>query len=268
MSTLEDRIMNINRIVSIYFSPNGTTKKIVNRVAKSIGNYDMQEVNLTSKENRSVKRSFSENDLVIIGLPVYADRLPALSKEIFENLEGNNTPTVTIVSYGNRAYGDALLELKNSLVKSGMRVISGAAIVAEHCFNKNVATSRPDAKDDIKILDYANRIHAKIQSIQTIESLSDIFVTGNYPYQPLKTHQVPTGDEKCIECGLCKENCPVNAIHESNYRLTDGEVCIGCGRCVNICPTGSRAVRNEGFIQFIKKLEEIAGERKEMEVFI
>ena len=260
--------MIITRIITIYFSPNGTTKKIVNKIAKGLGNYDIQEVNLTAKENRNVERHFNEDDLVIIGLPVYADRLPELSKEIFKNIKGNNTPTVAIVSYGNRAYGDALLELKDSLVKLGMRVIAGSAIVAEHCFNKNVASNRPDAEDDIKILDFANQINDKIQSIKTIESLPDVFVKGNYPYHPLKSHQVPSGDEKCIACGLCKENCPVNAIHESNFKLTDGEVCIGCGSCVNICPTGSRAVRNEGFIQFIKKLEEIAKERKEMEVFI
>ncbi|MDD3891205.1 MAG: EFR1 family ferrodoxin [Bacteroidales bacterium] len=260
--------MIIKKVTSVYFSPNGTTKEIVNKVAKGMGDYEIQEIDLTSVESRNIKRNFEKDELLIFGLPVYSDRLPGLSNDIFENIKGNNTPAIAIVSYGNREYGDALLELKDNLIEADMRVISGAAIVAEHCLNKNIATSRPDERDDLKIADYANRIKEKIKNIQTIETLEDIHVKGNYPYHPIKANQIPTGDDKCIECGLCKTNCPVNAIRESNYRLTDSDLCIGCGSCINVCPTGARAIRNEGFIHFIKKLEEIAKERKEIEFFI
>lgn len=260
--------MSISKIVSIYFSPNGTTKQIVNKIAQGIGNYDVQEIDLTSADNRNIEQNFSNDELVIVGLPVYSDRLPKLSKEIFNRLKGNNAPTIAIVTYGNRDYGDALLELKDSLIESGMKVISGAAIVAEHCLNKNVATNRPDEKDDVKILEYAMRINEKINTTQTLETLPDIHVKGNFPYSPIKPNQVPTGDEKCIACGLCKEACPVDAIDESNYKFTDSNACIGCGKCVNICPTGARAIKNEKFNGLIKNLEVKAKDRKEMEVFI
>lgn len=259
--------MKINKITSIYFSPNGTTKQIVNKVAKGTGIGDVQEVDLTVAENRSAEMNFDSDELVIIGFPVYADRLPALSNAIFKNIKGNNTPVVAVVSYGNRAYGDALLESKDNLTKSNMKVVSAAAVVAEHCFNASVATNRPDEKDDLKILDYANQIREKIKNTST-DSFSDLQVKGNFPYRTLKSHLVPTGDDKCTLCGLCAENCPTHAIHKRNYRLTDDDICLGCGRCVNICPTGARAIRNESFIQFVKKLEEIAKERKEIEVFI
>jgi ferredoxin len=260
--------MIITRIISIYFSPNGTTKKIVTKTAKGIGNSEIQEIDLNTIESRKVERNFSKDELVIVGFPVYSGRLPKLSEEIFKNIKGNNTPAIAIVSYGNREYGDALLELKDNLIKSGMKVISGAAVVAEHCYNKNVATNRPDEKDDLKILDYANRVNDKIKNIITIEKLPVLYIKGHSPYRPLKSNQIPTGDKKCIECGICKESCPVNAIDEINFRLTDSDICIGCGRCINVCPTNARAIRNEGFIQFMKKLEDIAKERKEIEDFI
>lgn len=41
--------------------------------------------------------------------------------------------------------------------------------------------------------------------------------------------------DKCIKCGKCAEECPVDAIYldpESNLPY----LCIHCGRCVSFCP--------------------------------
>ncbi|MEK6264235.1 MAG: 4Fe-4S binding protein, partial [Clostridium sp.] len=204
--------MDIRKVIAIYFSPNGSTKKIVNKVAGDIGSYTVEEIDLTLVESRNKKRKFSKDELVVIGFPVYADRLPVVCNEIFKNIAGNNTPTIAIVSYGNRDYGDALLELTEGLKESNMKVISGAAIIGQHCLNNNVATNRPDKGDNVKILEYVNRIRDKINNIGQIEEIEGISVKGSYPYKPLKSHMAPSGDSKCIQCGLCEEKCPVNAI--------------------------------------------------------
>ncbi|MBK5241100.1 EFR1 family ferrodoxin [Clostridium sp.] len=260
--------MDIKKVTVIYFSPNGSTKKIVNKVAEDIGGYTVEEIDLTSVESRNKKRKFSTDELVVIGFPVYADRLPVVCNEIFKNIEGNNTPTIAIVSYGNRDYGDALLELTEGLKKSNMKVISGAAIIGKHCLNNNVATNRPDKEDNIKISEYANKIRDKINNIVQIEETEDIYVKGSYPYKPLKSHMVPIGDLKCIQCGLCEEKCPANAIDKKDFRQTNDSECIFCGACINICPTNARDIKEESFKSFMKKLETIAKERKEIETFI
>lgn len=40
--------------------------------------------------------------------------------------------------------------------------------------------------------------------------------------------------EKCIECGLCIKNCPVNAI-SADY-VIDNEICTRCNSCIEVCP--------------------------------
>ena len=44
--------------------------------------------------------------------------------------------------------------------------------------------------------------------------------------------------EKCKGCGICKRNCPVNAItgEPRQPHKIDPDVCIKCGTCVDKCP--------------------------------
>lgn len=64
--------------------------------------------------------------------------------------------------------------------------------------------------------------------------------------------------EKCIKCGLCRKECPVDAIRE-DYSI-DEKKCIGCGKCAEICPTGAIETKQSrtGGIPFQEKLAEYA----------
>ena len=59
-------------------------------------------------------------------------------------------------------------------------------------------------------------------------------------------------NDKCINCGMCYEECPFNAICEAGdfsdiennekkylsneHYFVNREKCVGCGRCINVCP--------------------------------
>lgn len=41
---------------------------------------------------------------------------------------------------------------------------------------------------------------------------------------------------KCITCGTCKDECPVEAISEGKPYKIDDSKCIDCGSCASVCP--------------------------------
>ncbi|MBN1115162.1 MAG: 4Fe-4S binding protein [Oligoflexia bacterium] len=43
--------------------------------------------------------------------------------------------------------------------------------------------------------------------------------------------------DKCVGCGACQSECPVEAIEQdgSVYKI-DASKCIDCGNCVGVCP--------------------------------
>ncbi len=44
-------------------------------------------------------------------------------------------------------------------------------------------------------------------------------------------------NDECIACGVCVDECPVDAISEGDDIYTiDPELCTDCGSCADVCP--------------------------------
>lgn len=52
--------------------------------------------------------------------------------------------------------------------------------------------------------------------------------------------------DKCISCGACAANCPVECISQGadKYEI-DESACIGCGTCAGVCPVDAPVLSNE-----------------------
>ena len=49
--------------------------------------------------------------------------------------------------------------------------------------------------------------------------------------------------EKCVSCGLCKENCRFDAISDENGFAVDPFACEGCSVCAELCPAGAISMK-------------------------
>lgn len=76
-------------------------------------------MDFTLPEHRQGEYAFAAGDLVFLGTPVYAGRVPnKIMPYVRDNFTGNEAYAVPIVVFGNRNFDDALVELSLRYAKN------------------------------------------------------------------------------------------------------------------------------------------------------
>lgn len=247
--------MNYN----IYFSPTGSTKKVTTFIANHFQN--SQDIDISLPVHQIIE--MNKADFCIVGVPSFGGRVPFIVSERLKNIKGDQTPVLLVVTYGNRAYDDTLLELKETMEKSGFCVIGAYTIVTEHSIMHQFATGRPTQEDLKDIETHIEEVKARLQK----ENVS-IKVPGHKPYKeyngiPLK----PKTSKECNQCGICAKQCPVQAIPVDKPNTTIEDICISCMRCVKICPQHARKCSSLKISISSQKLKKVCSIKKDNEFF-
>lgn len=249
-------------IIKIYFSPSQTTRKVVGQVASNFS----ENVETYDLLTFSSEKEFSPSDIVIVGMPIFAGRIPKSGRERLSKLKGKSTKAIAIANYGNAHVTDALLELVDLLTENNFDVIAAATTVSHHSIFDGVAQGRPDSKDMEKINEFAEKCIEKIENGESLESE----IPGNRPYTDYK--QLPfvisCDESSCSFCYDCVSICPEKAIPEDDPIATDLDICNRCTACINICPEDARAFTGEAFEAKKPEFEKANSERKEVEIFL
>lgn len=230
------------KTTAVYFSATYTTKRITEYIASALS--DKSSFIDITNDNSLQPISLSDDELLIVGIPVYGGRVPAIATERIKRFKGNNTPAVALAIYGNRHYDDALIELYDILTECDFRIVSAGAFIARHSIFTKVASDRPNEQDFNEMDSFAKETLSLING-----GFTDITLTGNRPYKiPGPAAFFPTASRKCKSCNKCAKLCPTGAINTDDIRSVDKNKCIQCGRCVAICPNHSRRFWGHKFL--------------------
>lgn len=263
----------------MYFSPTGTTKKTLEAISGEILEENNIEkgrtIDFTLPRQRERGQDFKADDILLIGLPVYAGRLPNVLLKYLKTIKGKDTLAIPLVLYGNRDYDDALIELNDILLENGFKVIGAASFIGEHSFSKTLAKDRPDKLDLEIVKDFAKAIYEKLIS----DTYNEIKIKGNRPYRPyyipkdeddnsVDLRKVePKTDENCTDCKICAQVCPMGSIDYEDVKILNG-ICIKCGACIKKCPTSSKYFDDVDYLRHKHELEDELKMRKEPEIFL
>lgn len=234
--------MKIDKGVNVFFSPTGGTKKVIQHLSAGL-QINMDELDLTDKDENGDGRTFDKDELAVIAVPSYGGRVPAPAADKLRCLKGNRTPAVIISVYGNRASEDTLAELKEILTENGFVCIAAAEAVAEHSIMRCFGTGRPDEQDRQELFQFGRTIAQRLQEAEDIGHLNEVRLSDERPWRsyngvPFK----PEASKKCIRCLKCVKHCPVGAISKEHPEKTDKNLCISCMGCISVCPVQARKV--------------------------
>lgn len=251
-------------VYSMFFSPTGGTEKVMDILAEELS--VEKSIDLSILDDNYGNYRFESDDVCLIGVPSYGGRVPGIVLERIKGMTVDGAVAVLVVVYGNRAYDDTLLELKEELKACGFQVKAAVAAVAEHSIMHRFGKGRPDRQDEDELRKYAKDLK---KLIDDKENTYDLHVPGNSPYReyngvPFK----PKANKSCTQCGVCAKKCPVGAIPKNNPASVDAEKCISCMRCVTICPHDSRNLNKFMLFLASQKMKKNCSSRKENQLFI
>jgi ferredoxin len=241
--------LEFKQVKLIYFSPTGTTRKVLESIAEGIAAENVAHIDVTLPEGAHQTVAPFSDELVLIGAPVYGGRLPVDAIERFKQLKARNALAVLIVTYGNREFDDALLELRHLAVALGFKPLAGGAFIGEHSFATKdvpIANGRPDGQDVQKAQGLGAKIKDTVAALQSVDDVTDFEVPGSFPYEaggarPMAVSPV-TREEVCTRCETCADVCPNGAVSIDAHVATEIERCIRCCACIKNCPTGARVM--------------------------
>ena len=230
----------ITRMYSIYFSPCGGTEKVMQAIGRDIP-LPKYEYNITLPQNRTGELRFSQDDLVIMGFPVYGGNMPRFFPSLIAHLKGADTSLIMVAVYGNREYEGAFLDMHEGVSPNGFIPVAAIAAVAQHSSAPHIATGRPDADDREKLAQFG------LQALHKTHTGREALATPGAH----RTWDLPAGIDifpntdldACTNCGQCSKVCPMGAA-STDGTATDRDKCIVCAACIKYCPASARRFGN------------------------
>ena len=257
------------KVWGIFFSPCGNVDALIHAMADAAGTrlgVQARYIDFTLPRARKQTYTFGPGDLVFVGVPVYAGRVPnKIMPFVQQQIQGPGAAAVPAVSFGNRSFDNALAELAALLGAGGFSVLGAGAAVGQHSFTEKLAPGRPDGADLTLAADFGARAAEKAAAGGPGLSPADIPGDENAPYYtPLGTDGAPVNFLRatpdvdyalCSHCGACAAACPMGSIDRDDPGKTRG-VCIKCQACVKVCKRHARSFSDPAFLSHVAMLEQ------------
>jgi ferredoxin len=248
------------KVQAIYFSPTGSTRRILSCIADNVGLKAAPQIDLTLPGKRDSFTGKVEGDLILVGSPVYAGTIPLPFFESLKQIRGEGEWAVPVAVYGNRSPDTAVEEMVKILRGRGFRVLASAAFIGQHSFatpEHPWGMGRPDEADLKAAAEFGRAVGEKLRHRPAeisvpgllLERFSNTMVEdlpegyhSRVLERPRELWRISLSDEAgCTQCNGCVDSCPVAAMDADSFGIDDGK-CIRCMACVRACPTGAMRI--------------------------
>ena len=243
------------KIFIVFFSANGGTRKVAEVIEEGFleNNTPVSRTSLGAGTEHpdliAELKAAGSQACLFIGSPVYRDgAVPVVMKFLEELPMIEGAVAVPFVTWGKACSGLALWQMGNALIEKGFSLAGAAKVLAVHSMMWRVENppgeGHPDEEERRQLLEMVNELCERFDS----GSPKSIAI-GQLDYWPEEQSEqikkkisapwmiVPKKIKKCActECGICEQECPVDAIALDPFPEFN-QSCCDCFNCIRLCP--------------------------------
>ncbi|HPJ16180.1 MAG TPA: EFR1 family ferrodoxin [Spirochaetota bacterium] len=264
------------KIVILYVSPNGTTKKAVYFLGsifqKNAHDFIALDISKPEANRESASEILKDADIIGIASPVYHLRIfKTLDKYLKKNLLyitqiSKIKSAFALVTYGGITSGKALLNISKILEKNSISLCGAAKITAPHFWKTN---GYPENETEIFLRDFFNELNSKnfspmsFSKSKSVLSYQKILIKIIYPPGKIigfiRRQKISFIESKCSKCGRCIRECPAHAIEIDLEIIRNHDKCAYCYHCAAICPQNAFRVDTAKIKKIVNTNRKIAG---------
>ncbi|MFA5859881.1 MAG: EFR1 family ferrodoxin [Elusimicrobiota bacterium] len=236
-----------NKVLILYFTGTGNSKRIAD-IVKDVFTEIGREVTLASMTVFSPE-DVSEYPLIGIVYPVYAFDAPRYVQRFIRMLPpaAQGTKTFLITAAAGQE-GWALVNPRKLLEKKGYEVCNTAVVMMPEnwvtfvdppvgsVLEKILTAGEKRVKEIVRDFICGNN-YKKSLALHGIKKVVFGFVRFAFHNIGIKRLWMYFRvNNKCTSCGICAQQCPVNAIKMVDEKPQWSRLCEQCMRCMNLCP--------------------------------
>lgn len=240
------------KILIIYFSQTGTTKKTAELIAQGITEADPDSKCELVKMSDVDMSTLADYDLVGLGSPVWYYREPMNVQQFMHDLPDLSGKRWFIFCSHGAMIGVTLEKMKEALLKKGVEIVGYHDIFADayppFVPVVTITHGHPDERDYRQAVQFGRELIERARRIMSGErceipepdpvdekfqlkaELLTPFVMENY------LPRLEVDLLKCTLCRTCEKTCPVGGIDIDACPPVLQNPCIYCYRCVMACP--------------------------------
>jgi flavodoxin/NAD-dependent dihydropyrimidine dehydrogenase PreA subunit len=226
----------------LYFTGTGNSRFIAKKIASATGD---QLISINEKIKKNDLTEIKEGEILIFVVPTYAWRIPKIVEEWILKVDFHGASKAYFVMNCGDSIGNAGKYNSRICRQKGFEYMGTSEIVMPE--NYIALYKAPDNETSKKI------IHKAIPKIENIAKnmkqgeklpekelhLSDRFNSSfiNTVFYPfiVKADKFIVND-KCIGCGKCEKECPLNNINIRENKPVWDKNCTHCMACICKCP--------------------------------
>lgn len=255
--------ISIHTLMIFYFSGTGNTKWAASKTAAALDDQliDIAATLKHADSDSTFSYELKDDEPVGFFFPVHGWRPPLIVKEFVRRLRINQAGSYCyVVCTAGDNVGEAVDILEKDLAEVGIKVHSAISLIMPESYvglpfmdvDKPEKEAKKKREADEKLSKFIDDIRQRRSGIRDIlignwprinsRLIGDVFIRWIIKDTPFRVDL-----NRCISCGLCVNNCPVNDMamdaNKHPVWLHNGK-CLSCFACYHHCPT--RAIEYGG----------------------